>query len=72
MSMTATTPMASVMTVRCGCPGDPDEQQIDLEAVGITLHCASCGGVIIAGFKSLPEAIGFLQHLASASGYSAV
>jgi hypothetical protein len=69
MTMTATSPMASVLTVKCGCPGDPDSQQIDLQAVGITLHCAICGGVIIAGFKSLPQAIAFLQNLAEASGY---
>jgi hypothetical protein len=71
MNMAATTPMASVMTVRCDCPGDPDSQQTDLEAVGITLHCASCGGVIIAGFKNLPAAISYLQQLAHASGYTA-
>jgi hypothetical protein len=61
--------MASVMTVQCGCPGD--SQKIDLEAVGITLHCPVDGGVVIAGFKRLPEAIEFLQQLAQASGYKA-
>jgi hypothetical protein len=68
MSMAATTPMASVMTVQCGCAGD--SQEIDLEAVGITLHDSVCGGVVIAGFKRLPEAIAFLQGLADASGYT--
>ena len=31
------TPMASVMTVKCACPGEA--QEVDLDAVGITLHC---------------------------------
>jgi hypothetical protein len=61
--------MASVMTVKCSCPGS--DQDIDLEAVGITLHCACCGGVIIAGFKSLPQAISFLTALAREAGIAA-
>jgi hypothetical protein len=64
-------PQASIMTVRCGCPGDAETQQVDLEAVGITLHCPSCGGVIAARFASLPQAIRYLTLLAEATGYAA-
>jgi hypothetical protein len=69
MTMAATAPTASVMTVKCSCPGA--NQEIDLEAVGITLHCPCCGGVIIAGFKTLPQAIQFLTSLAREAGYAA-
>jgi predicted RNA-binding Zn-ribbon protein involved in translation (DUF1610 family) len=63
------TPMASVMTVRCACP--EAGQEIDLDAVGITLHCPHCGGVVIAGFKTLPQAIAFLTALAREAGQAA-
>jgi hypothetical protein len=63
------TPMASVMTVKCVCPGEA--QEVDLDAVGITLHCPGCGGVVIAGFKSLPQAIQFLTALAREAGLGA-
>jgi predicted RNA-binding Zn-ribbon protein involved in translation (DUF1610 family) len=65
----AATPMASVMTVKCACPGEG--QQVDLDAVGITLHCPECGGVVIAGFKTLPQAIQFLTALAREAGVAA-
>lgn len=63
------TPMASVMTVKCVCPGEATE--VDLDAVGITLHCPGCGGVVIAGFKTLPQAIQFLTALAREAGIAA-
>lgn len=63
------TPMASVMTVKCACPSEA--QEVDLDAVGITLHCPACGGVVIAGFKTLPQAIQFLQALAREAGLAA-
>ena len=64
-----TTPMVSVMTVKCVCPGEA--QEVDLDAVGVTLHCPGCGGVIIAGFKTLPQAIQFLTALAREAGMAA-
>jgi hypothetical protein len=68
-SRPAPAPMASVMTVKCACPGEAAE--VDLDAVGITLHCPECGGVVIAGFKTLPQAIQFLQALAREAGIAA-
>jgi hypothetical protein len=62
-------PMASVLTVKCVCPGEAAE--VDLDAVGITLHCPECGGVVLAGFKTLPQAIQFLTALAREAGVAA-
>lgn len=63
-------PTASVMTVNCSCPGT-EEQQVDLDAIGITIHCACCGGVIRASFRTLPQALAYMQALTEATGYTA-
>jgi hypothetical protein len=71
VGMATIAPIASLMTVKCGCPGELDSQQVDLEAIGITMHCVSCGGVLAARLANLPQAIAYLQRLAQATGYTA-